>query len=490
VRSLPEIKMYNTMSRSVELFKPIKDTDVGIYSCGPTVYFYAHIGNLRAYVFEDMLKRMLIHEGYKVNHVMNITDVGHLVGDADTGDDKLRREASKEHKSMEQIADFYTKAFTDDISRLNIIMPSKMVKASEHIPDMLSIIATLDSKGYVYTISGNGVYFDTSKVPDYGKLSGSTFKQLNELQQAGARVTRPEGIKNITDFAVWRFAGDDIKEMVWDSKYGKGFPGWHIECSTMSMKYLGNTFDIHCGGIDHIQIHHTNEIAQSESATGVKFVNYWFHVNFLTVNGEKMAKSIGNIYVLEDLVKKGYTPLAYRYFLLTSHYRKQQNFTFEALENSQNTVNSIYTLLQKLAKVTQNFSETDKEAIEYAENLRVKFFNLMSNDFNTPEALAAMHELLSKAGSMLESGTIGKDAAAEMLNILLDFDSVLGIGMGTYAKEQALPEGAQQLIDERESARASKDFGKADSIRKQLEEKFGIIIEDSKNGPIWYAKVQ
>ena len=240
--------MYNTMSRSIENFKPIKAPDVSLYTCGPTVYFYAHIGNMRAYVFEDMLKRMLIHEGYNVNHVMNLTDVGHLVSDADTGEDKIRSEASKEHKSMSEIADFYTKAFLDDIKKLNILQPTTLAKASDHVAEMLSLITSLDADGYLYTIkdSNSGVYFDTSKSKDYGKLSGRSFEDLNKNQQAGARVDRPAGLKNITDFAVWRFANEDMKEMVWDSKFGRGFPGWHIECSTMSMKYLGNTFDIHC----------------------------------------------------------------------------------------------------------------------------------------------------------------------------------------------------------------------------------------------------
>jgi len=484
--------MYNTMSRSIEDFKPIKPPSVGMYTCGPTVYFYAHIGNMRAYVFEDMLKRMLIHEGYEVNHVMNLTDVGHLVSDADTGEDKIRSEAAKEHKTMAEIANFYTKAFTEDTKKLNIMPPNVLAKASDHVPEMLSLISTLDSKGYLYTIkdSSSGVYFDTSKFKDYGRLSGRSFEELNKSQQAGARVDRPSGLKNITDFAVWRFASENIKEMVWDSKFGRGFPGWHIECSTMSMKYLGNTFDIHCGGIDHIPIHHTNEIAQSEAATGVKFVNYWFHVNFLSVNGEKMSKSLGNIYTLADLIKKGYSPLAYRYFLLGSHYRSQQNFTFEALENAQNTINSIYAVVQKLAQVSSKFAKSDKETIEYAENIRVKFFNSMSNDFNTSEAIAAMHDLVSKAANLVETGNIGVDAASGILNVLIDFDSVLGIGISEYSKKQQLPKGADELLKARESARASKDFAKADELRKQLEEKFGVVVEDSSNGTKWHLKAQ
>ena len=484
--------MYNTMSRRIEDFKPLNPPKVLMYACGPTVYFYAHIGNMRAYVFEDMLRRTLAHEGYEVNHVMNLTDVGHLASDADTGEDKIRREASKEHKSMSEIADFYTKAFMKDLSLLNITTPTTMAKASDHVNEMLSLIGTLDKEGYLYTIkdSSSGVYMDTSKVKDYGKLSGRTFEELNKSQQAGARVDRPEGLKNITDFAVWRFAPESLKEMVWDSKFGRGFPGWHIECSAMSMKYLGNTFDIHCGGIDHIPIHHTNEIAQSESATGATFVNYWFHVNFLTVDGEKMAKSLGNIYTLDDIIKRGFSPLAYRYFLLSSHYRSQQNFTFDALQNAQNTINSIYTVAQKLAKVSAKFDKLDKETIKFAENIRVKFFSAICNDFNTPEALAAMHELVSKAANLVETGTIGIDASSLVLNVLLDFDSVLGISIDNYAKEKSLPSGAEELLKAREQARASKDFAKADELRKELEEKFGVIVEDTQEGSRWFLKAQ
>lgn len=489
---MPSIKLYNTMSRSIEPFEPIKSPEVSIYACGPTVYFYAHIGNMRAYVFEDLLKRMLTHEGYEVKHVMNLTDVGHLVSDADTGEDKIRSEASKEHKSMLEIADFYTKAFSSDASRLNIIPPTITAKASENVKEMLALIETLDSKGFLYVIkdANSGVYYDTSKFKEYGKLAGRTFEELSANQQPGARVNRPGGIKNITDFAVWRFAGDDVKEMVWDSKFGRGFPGWHIECSTMSMKFLGNTFDIHCGGIDHIPIHHTNEIAQSEAATDTKFVNYWFHVNFLTVDGNKMSKSLGNIYTIEDIVKKGYSPIAYRYFLLTSHYRSQQNFTFEALESAQKTLDSIYAVAQKLSKVSNKFSKADEATIKEAEASRVKFFNMLSNDLNTPEALAAMHSLTSKAAQLVETGNIGVDAASEIINVLEDFDSVLGIGISEHTNAHVLPEAAAKLLEERALARASKDFNKADSMRKELQEKFGIIVEDSKDGQNWYYKAQ
>ncbi len=487
---MPDIKLYNTMSRSVGDFEPIKSPEVNMYACGPTVYFYAHIGNFRAYVFEDVLRRILVHEGYKVKHVMNLTDVGHLASDADTGEDKIRREAEKEHKSMSEIALFYTNAFMNDSRSLNILAPEIIAKASEHVPDMLALIDKLDSKGYLYTLNGqgSGVYYDTSKFQNYGALSGRTFKELNESQQAGARVERPEGLKNITDFAVWRFAPAELKEMVWDSKYGRGFPGWHIECSAMSMKYLGESFDIHCGGIDHIQVHHTNEIAQSEGATGSKFVNFWFHVNFLTVNGEKMAKSLGNIYTIGDLTKKGYSPLAYRYFLLGSSYRSQQNFTFEALDGAQKTLSGIYSTMQKLVSMPKGQNAKDKGTISEAEALRVKFFSAINNDVGTAEALATMHELLSMAASLIEANDIGVDAAMNMINILLDFDSILGIGLDSFAKVKAMPKDAEALMKQRDAARAAKDYGKADELRKELEAKFGIITEDSPSGTRWHFK--
>ncbi|MGC8649164.1 MAG: cysteine--tRNA ligase, partial [Candidatus Micrarchaeia archaeon] len=296
--------LYNTLGGKKEEFKPISDMKVGLYTCGPTAYFYAHIGNMKAYIDEDLLKRALLYNGYKVKHVMNVTDVGHLKSDQESGEDKVRAEAVAEHKTMREIVDFYSNLFFSDLKKLNIIMPDIIVRASDAIEDILKLIDILDKKGYLYKTK-DGVYFDTSKFKDYGALIGMSFEQLNKQLKAGARVERSTEIKNITDFAVWRFALEDEKEMVWESKFGRGFPGWHIECSAISMKSLGEHFDIHCGGIDHIPIHHTNEIAQSEAATDKKFVNYWFHVGFLTVNGSKMAKSLKNIYTLADLEKKG-----------------------------------------------------------------------------------------------------------------------------------------------------------------------------------------
>ncbi|MFI5412306.1 MAG: class I tRNA ligase family protein, partial [Candidatus Micrarchaeales archaeon] len=289
------LKLYNSLTHKKQTFKPIKDKHVGMYTCGVTVYYSPHIGNMKKYVMDDILKRVLLHNGYTVTQIENITDVGHLVSDADTGEDKMKIAAEREHKSMKDIADMYTKMFLKDSELLNVLKPDVMPRATEHIKDMLDLLEVLDKKGFLYKAE-NGIYFDTSKFKNYGKLTGMSFKQLNEQQKGGARIEEVKGKKRITDFAVWRFAHGDEKEMIWESKFGRGFPGWHLECSTMSMKYLGNHFDIHTGGIDHLPIHHPNEIAQSEAATGEPLANYWIHYEFLVVDNTKMSKSIGNIY--------------------------------------------------------------------------------------------------------------------------------------------------------------------------------------------------
>jgi cysteinyl-tRNA synthetase len=457
-----------------------------MYTCGPTVYWFAHIGNMRTYVQEDILKRTLLHNGYKVKHVMNITDVGHLVGDSNIGEDKIKLEARKEHKSAYEVARFYEEAFVRDIKRLNIIMPDIMPRATEHINEMLALIKKLDEKGYLYKVS-TGIYYDTSKFKDYGKLTGMSFEELNKYLKAGARVERAAGIRNTTDFAVWRFAKADEKEMVWDSEWGRGFPGWHIECSAMSMKYLGEHFDIHCGGIDHIPIHHTNEIAQSEAATGKKFVNYWLHVSFLTVNNMKMAKSLGNIYTVQDIIDKGYSPLSLRFFLLSSHYRSQQNFTFEALENADKTLKSIYNFIREMNAVKEE-KEFDKGVEKELEKFHTQFFEELNNDLNTPNALKEMHALISYENKRLSEGKVGASEAKRVIEIMLDFDTILGLDLKKELEEKKLPDEVEKLIEERERARKEKDFDKADRIRKEIEEKYNIIIEDTKTGVKWHYK--
>ena len=480
------LKLYNTLGHKIQPFRSIKKGSVGMYTCGPTVYWFAHIGNMRTYVQEDILKRTLLHNGYKVKHVMNITDVGHLVGDSNIGEDKIKLEARKEHKSAYEVARFYEEAFVKDIKRLNIIMPDVMPRATEHINDMLALIKKLDEKGYLYKVS-TGIYYDTSKFKDYGKLTGMSFDELNKYLKAGARVERAAGIKNTTDFAVWRFAKGDEKEMVWDSEWGRGFPGWHIECSAMSMKYLGEHFDIHCGGIDHIPIHHTNEIAQSEAATGKKFVNYWIHVSFLTVNNMKMAKSLGNIYTVQDIIDKGYSPLSLRFFLLSSHYRSQQNFTFEALENTDKTLKSIYNFIREMNAVKEE-KEFGKDVEKELEKFHRQFFEELNNDLNTPNALKEMHALISYENKRLSEGKVGAEEAKKVIEIMLDFDTILGLDFKKELEEKKLPDEVEKLIEERERARKEKDFDKADRIRKEIEEKYNIIIEDTKTGVKWHYK--
>jgi cysteinyl-tRNA synthetase len=479
------LKIYNTLSHKKQLFKSIADGSVGMYTCGPTVYSYAHIGNMRAYIAADVLKRLFLANGYKVKHVMNITDVGHLVSDANLGEDKVRMAAEHEHRSVHDVVKFYTEEFLKDMNRLNIIMPTILSKATDHITEMISLIEKLDKKGYTYKIS-TGIYFDTSKFKNYGQLMGMKFKDLNKYLISGARVERASGTKNVTDFAVWRFSTPEMKEMVWDTKYGRGFPGWHIECSAMSMKYLGEHFDIHTGGIDHLPIHHTNEIAQSESATGKKFVNYWFHNEFLQINGQKFSKSLKNTYTLQELLDKGYSAQAFRYLMLSAHYKTQLNFTFDALEGAGNTVQGIYKFIKKLADVPHEKkpSKINKRFISKVYKIREKFFEKLNDDVNTPLALAQMHKLVSETNKTCEKG-ISKDDANLVLEIMLEFDKVLGLGFEDHMAKKKLPDYVGKLIKEREALRKAKKFEEADKIRNRLKKDFGIEIEDTGSGTAW-----
>ncbi len=402
------LKLYNTLTRKEELFTPIEDHKVGMYTCGPTVYNYAHIGNLRTYIFEDVLKRALRYEHYEVRHVMNITDVGHLTSDADTGEDKMEKGAKREGKSAWDIAKFYTEAFKRDMELLNIEPPTIWCAATDHINLQIEQIKQLEAKGVTYQAE-DGIYFDTSKIADYGKLAHLSIENL----KAGARVEMVAGKKNPTDFALWKFSPKDSKrEMEWEGPWGVGFPGWHIECSAMSIYYLGEQFDIHCGGIDHIPVHHTNEIAQAETATGKKpWVNYWMHGEFLVLKDEKMAKSGDNFLTLQRVIDEGISPLAYRYFALTAHYRSQLNFNWDALKGAEIALKRLYTVYLGLAK--ENDSSTGKPIPAYI----ALFKKYLENDLDMPRALTVLWDVLKDEAQ----------SPADRRATAIDFDKVLGL---------------------------------------------------------------
>ncbi len=498
------LQLYNTMGHKLEEFKPIKDGYVGFYGCGPTVYNYAHLGNMRPYVFLDTLDRTLRFLGYDIKHVMNITDIGHLSGDADDGDDKMIKTAKERGQSVLEIADFYTKAFYNDIDRLNIRRPDVVCKATEHVQDMIELIKRIEANGHTYMAGGN-LYYDVTTYPDYGKLANLN---LDELKTgAGKRdvVVIDENKRNPYDFVLW-FTKSKFEDqaLTWDSPWGRGYPGWHIECSAMSMKYLGEHFDIHTGGIDHIPIHHTNEIAQSEGATGKKWVNYWLHNEFLVIqkskdsdnsdDSGKMSKSSGNFLTLQTLIDKGYDALDYRLFLLGAHYRSQIAFSWDAMDSARN---SRKALVQRVANILKdagfNGTEEDAEktaatkkdwsapAAEYLE----KFKAAMENDLSTPKALSVLQVALKDNAI----------APAEKLLLAARMDFVLGLLLIKSAqelgKEQTQPpaesgEAAEieALIQERNEAKKSKNYARADEIRNMLKEK-GIILVDTPQGTTW-----
>ncbi len=457
--------LYNSLSRQKEGFGPIKDMEVGLYTCGPTVYDYAHIGNLRTYIFEDVLKRTLLYNNYKVRHVMNITDVGHLTGDRDMGEDKLEKGAKREGKSAWEIADFYTGAFLEDIKKLNILSPDEMPRATDYIQEQIDIIKVLEEKGYTYQTS-DGIYFDTSKFKEYNKLS---HKNLNDLKE-GARIEANPEKKNPTDFALWKFSPKDAKrQMEWESPWGIGFPGWHIECSAMSSALLGSQLDIHCGGIDHVDVHHTNEIAQSEAATGKNFFNYWMHGAFLNIKGgKKMAKSEENFLTLENaFIKRGLNPLVYRFAALSVHYRKPMEYSDAAVESARNGYEHLFNQIREVAAGTGN---REQETGKINDSYKKKFLAAVNDDLNMPQALAVMQELL-------KSGL----PADEKLSTVLDFDKVLGLGLDKAEKNGELPEKIKQLAGKREEARKNGDYAESDKLREALE-KAGYLIEDGKEG--------
>jgi len=475
---------FNTLGRSNQLFKPLQEGKAGFYGCGPTVYNYAHIGNLRAYVLHDILVRSLRRAGYDVTHVMNITDVGHLSDDADGGDDKMVKSAEERGKSVLEIAEFYTKAFFNDTDRMNITRPTVVCKATDHIADMISLIERIEKNGFTYFAGGN-LYFDISRFPSYGELA---MLRLDDLK-AGARIKQDENKKNPHDFALWFTKSKfENQALVWDSPWGRGYPGWHIECSAMSMKYLGENFDIHAGGIDHIPIHHTNEIAQSEAATGKKpWVSYWLHNEFLVLDKGKMSKSSGSFLTLQNLVDEGFDPLDYRYFLLGGHYRSQLQFSMESLKGAKNSrkslVDKVIQLAEKCGGVNAGTDPNNGETAEYME----RFNKALEDDLSTPRALAELWGLLKEA-----------PAAQQTLAAVFDMDNVLALGLkdaclaGKSSENNGISEEFAReigdLIAKRAKAKKEKDFAAADSIRQNLKE-HGIILEDTPGGTKWRKEI-
>lgn len=454
-----KLKLYNTLSRKKEIFKPIKKNQVGIYGCGPTVYWYQHIGNLYRYVFEDILVRVLKYNRYKVKHVINITDVGHLTSDTDEGEDKMLKAIKREglelsKESMLKIAKKYTNVFKDDLKKLNIIEADYWPKATEHIKEQIDMIKKLEKKGYTYKTSV-GLIFDTSKFRDYGKLANLKLKEL----KAGSRVKVDEERKNPSDFALW-ITNQPNHIMQWDSPWGRGFPGWHIECSAMSSKYLGEQFDIHTGGEEHIPVHHTNEIAQSECASGKKpWVKYWLHLRWLVINGGKMSKSQGNVYQLSELEEKAYKPLEFRYFCLTGHYRKNLNFTLENLNNAKNSY-------QRLKNIIKDLPHQDDKKIN--EKYIKKFEKAINDDLDMPNALKVLWELVRNESAKNKYQTIKK------------MDEVFGLKLLEKEKVK-IPKEVQKLVDEREKFRKEKNWSKADELRNKVKD-LGYQINDKEKG--------
>ena len=457
--------LYNTATHHKDEFKPQNDKLVTMYCCGPTVYNYAHIGNLRTYIFEDLLSRTIrLH--YPLKHVMNVTDVGHLVSDADDGEDKMEVATAREGKSAWDIAKFYEAKFWQDYDALHCTRPTIISRATQHIPDMIALVKTLEEKGYTYRTS-DGIYYDTSKFPRYDALVGHA--RISGLQ-GGARVEMSDEKRNPTDFALWKFSPKDKKrQMEWDSPWGVGFPGWHIECSAMAMKYLGHTLDIHCGGIDHVTIHHTNEIAQSEAATGQKYVNYWVHGEFLILRSGKMSKSGGTFVTLDVLKEKGYEPLAYRYLCLGAHYRTQLEFSYESMDSAAKSLKNLRTLCaQAKAAADGKAQKTD-----HSRAWKQKFTAAMEDDLNAPKALALTWEAARSA----------ELTPAEKLDFLQFADTILSLDLFAQpaAAEVQLPEEVKKLLEERARARAAKDWKKSDELRDAIAQA-GYIVKDTPKG--------
>ena len=455
-----DIYFYNTLTKGKEKFIPIDKTEVKIYSCGPTVYKDATIGNMRTNIFQDVLRRVLRYNGYGIKHVMNITDVGHLVSDGDEGEDKMLKSAREEHKTPLEIAEHYTKLFFEDLESLNIETPEVICKATEHIKEMLAYVEELLEKGYAYETS-TAIYFDISKLDKYPVLSNLNLEE----QKAGARVDVDKEKRNPYDFALWIKAPENHL-MKWDSPWGPSYPGWHIECSAMGRKYLGEQFDIHTGGIDLIPTHHENEIAQSKGACGKIPAKYWMHGEYLLIDGGKMSKSLGNVYLIRDLIEKGYDPIVYKLFSYSCHYRNKLNFTWEGIEATSKS-------LERLKSGYRNHLEgNDEVSDEIIAEYEEKFHKAINDDLNMPAAMGVVWEVVRN-----------EKKSPKLANLLLKFDTVLGLKINeeTTKEQKMIPEEILKLVQERKIARENKDWAKSDELRNLIRSK-GYEIKDTKEG--------
>ncbi|HAI73840.1 MAG TPA: cysteine--tRNA ligase [Candidatus Moranbacteria bacterium] len=476
VKKIIMLRLYNTLSKTKEEFKPIDPGKVGMYNCGPTVYDYAHIGNLNAFLVADILRRQLEYNGYEVRQIMNITDVGHLTADdvnqADTGEDKMLKAVKRENKTPADIADFYTEKFFEDLKKLNIKKAAYYPRATAHIPQMIKIISGLIERGLAYEINGN-VFYDIAKFSGYGKLSG---KKIEDLK-VGARLEEHPDKKNPWDFALWLKAPKE-HILKWKSPWSLGYPGWHIECSAMSMEYLGETLDIHTGGEDHIFPHHENEIAQSEGFTGKKFSNYWLHNRFLLIDGAKMSKSKGNFYALKDIEEKGYIPMTFRLLILGSHYRSNLNFTENGIEQAKNNFKKISDWINNLENISQNIENPLPAEIDFSYIYLKRFEEAMNDDLNTPLALSVLYELITETNKLLTENKLGEKNAKNILVFWKKINKVFGLIIEKNITE--IPAEISALAKERKIIRENKDFKKSDELREKIEKR-GYTVEDLKN---------
>ncbi len=467
------MKIYNTLSRKKETFKPIHKNRVGLYTCGPTVYNYAHIGNLRTYIFEDILERTLKYNGYGVRRVMNITNVGHLTSDADSGEDKIEKRAKTEKKTPSQIATFYTRAFLNDIRKLNIKRPLILAPATKYIKEQQALIKELFKKGYAYETPA-AIYFDVTKLKGYGKLSGQSLKE--KITTARKEVVKDPLKKSAADFVLWFKLVGRFKNHIqrWQSPWGKGFPGWHIECSAISRKFLGQPFDIHTGGVDHIGTHHENEIAQSKAAYGKLLSKIWMHGEFLVINKKRMGKSKENFITVTDLEKHGIDPLAFRYFVLGAHYRSKLNFTWKAIKAAQNGLNNLRNAFIEF----RNESRKEPRGIISSKEViaaKKEFSNALNDDLNTPQALSVVWKVVKNKNL----------SARQKRTLLAIFEEVLGLNLQQFSSQHsniAIPAKVKTLVDKRELFRCNKQFTQADALRKKIK-RVGYEVEDTPFGP-------